>query len=399
MRFAVVLVALAGLACDRPPDGTAAQRALRDEVRQVRQDRPLPPSRPARQTPHPTFRTAGTTFVGPTDQPFHWRGITAFRLAEFIATGREPEVVAYLDWASLQRLTVVRVLLTAQHLFKLSPEQGLSALPRLLDLAKARRLAVEVVALADTGGATFDYDPFIRDVGRIAAEKGNAFVEIANEPGHPTQDRRLHDPLFVKRLAALVPEPVPVALGSAEYSEGYAAGDYITFHFPRGTREWDHVYGLAAGASLVARLKKPVVSDEPIGAGAAFQSGRRDNDPARFAAAAALTRLAGMGATFHYEGGLQARIPTGREAECAAAWRKGLALLDGAALEGEFLEGDRLAPVAKITGARAFGRVSGSRATLLLLNARAGMSVKWKAGWRESGRSAVPGAQLIAATR
>lgn len=396
MRLTLVLVALVCLACNRPSDGTAVQPALRDEVRQ---DRPLPPSRPAQQKPQPTFRTAGTTFVGPTDQLFHWRGITAFRLAEFIATGREAQVATYLDWATSQRLTVVRVLLTAQHLFKLSPELGLKALPRLLDLAQARGLAVEAVALADTDGVSLDYDAYIREVGRIAAEKGNAFVEIANEPGHPTQDRRLHDPAFVKRLAALVPERVAVALGSAEYAEGYTAGDYVTFHFPRGTRDWDHVYNLAKGASLVERVKKPVVSDEPIGAAAAFQPGRRDNDPARFAAAAVLTRLAGMGATFHYEGGLQGQIPTGREVECLAAWRKGLALLDGVPLDGAFLEGDRLTDIANISGARAFARVSGSRATLLVLNAGRGASVKWKVGWKEVGRTAVPGVLLVTAKR
>ncbi len=84
---------------------------------------------------------------------------------------------------------------------------------------------------------------------------------------------------------------------------------------------------LAHGAQLLARWKKPVVSDEPIGSGATFQPGRRDDAPARFRAAALLTRLAGLGATFHYEAGLQARVPEGHELECFNAWNEAWTLL------------------------------------------------------------------------
>src|SRR5206468_3391483 len=57
------------------------------------------------------------------------------------------------------------------------------------------------------------------------------------------------------------------------------------------------------------------------------QPGRRDDSPARFRAAALVTRLAGLGATFHYEGGLQAAIPSGRELECFQAWNEAWTLL------------------------------------------------------------------------
>jgi hypothetical protein len=52
--------------------------------------------------------------------------------------------------------------------------------------------------------------------------------------------------------------------------------------------------------------------------------GRRDNDPARFRQAAVANRRAGLGATFHYEGGLQARKPTTIEMACLDAWLAGL---------------------------------------------------------------------------
>ena len=46
-------------------------------------------------------------------------------------------------------------------------------------------------------------------------------------------------------------------------------------------------------------------------------------------AAAALTGLAGLGATFHYESGLQAGIPTGKELECFTAVVGGVAAVAG----------------------------------------------------------------------
>ena len=114
-------------------------------------------------------------------------------------------------------------------------------------------------------------------------------------------------------------------------------------------------------------LRKPVVSDEPIGAGPESFPGRRDNEPSRFAAAA-LTRLAGMAATFHYEGGLQAKIPSGREAACLAAWRSGLALLDGLPLDGEFVEGNQTRSLLEVKARGVFARTSAERALILLID-------------------------------
>jgi hypothetical protein len=357
----------------------------------------------ARQTTpaHASFplRVAGTGFVDAKGTPFVWRGITAFRLAEMVASGHEQEATAYLQWAQSERLNVVRVLLMARHLFTLTPDAGRKALPRLLDLAKERGIAVEVVTLADTKDVKVDYETHIREVGRIALEKGNAFVEIANEPGHHTQDKRLHDPTFAKRLADLLPADVIVALGSVEYGEGYAAADYATTHLPRG-REWDHVLTLRNGAVLVEKLRKPVVSDEPIGAGLEYDEGRRDNEPSRFAAAAALTRLAGMGATFHYEGGLQASIPRGREAACLDAWQTGFALLADVPIEGEFIAGDPVRDLAAGTRARAvFARVSDQRALILLVDPASSEGLKLAAGWTELRRTGAPGILAVLAER
>src|SRR5881397_2255467 len=62
----------------------------------------------------------GTRFINNSGGTFDWRGISAFRLVEFVAHGREKDAEAYLAWASGKKLTLVRVLTMADVLFKLS---------------------------------------------------------------------------------------------------------------------------------------------------------------------------------------------------------------------------------------------------------------------------------------
>jgi hypothetical protein len=227
-------------------------------------------------------------------------------------------------------------------------------------------------------------------------EKGNAFVELANEPGHETQSDQVHEATFLTKIAGLLPESLVVALGSFEYGDGFADGDYATTHVPRGDEGWDHVHEVATRAERIAQLQKPVVSDEPIGAGPEYQPGRRDSDPARFAAAAALTRLAGMEATFHYEGGLYSRIPAGPEAESLTAWKAGLELVGAPRHEGEFLQPDAVSRIAKIESpGRAYARVTSEQATILIVNPGDAPSVTLQPEWKEASRKATPGALLI----
>jgi hypothetical protein len=355
----------------------------------------------ASQSSAPAFplRVQGTRFVDSAGRRFEWRGMTAFRVLKMIASGDERGATRILDWATEEQLTVLRVLAMAPTLFDLTPERGRAALPRLLDMARARGLAIELVVFADTYKVSLDYSPYVTEIGRIAHAKGNAFIEMTNEPGHPTQDRRLHDPAFVAKLARLLPEPLIVALGSVEYGEGFTAGDYATFHFARG-HEWEHVFALSGGAQRVTQLKKPIISDEPIGAGPKYERGRRDNVPARFGAAAALTRFTGMGATFHYDGGVHTRLPQGTEVACFRAWKAGLALVPDDVITGEFVEGEAVARVATAKGARrTYARVSEKQASVLLVDPAPSVQITWSSEWRETRRNAAPGTILATAVR
>jgi hypothetical protein len=334
------------------------------------------------------LQIAGTEFRAPSGKPFQWRGITAFRLVEMVAHGQRAEAAAFLDWTASRKLTVVRVFTMARALFELRPADGVRALPELLQMAAARGLHVEVVGLVDTAALQPDLAAHVKALGDIAARNPNALLEIANEPAHPTQSAEVHDPAELRRLAAFVPAVVPVSLGSAEENNAYAAGRYATYHFPRsgGATPWGHVLRLANGAALIKAWNRPVVSDEPIGAAAAAVPGRRDNDPDRFRAAALLTRMAGMGATFHYERGLQARIPTGQELRCFDAWNEAWTLLPAnIETEGEFFEagvpGAAVSSFDRGAATAVFERQNAAFAHVVVIGAHADPGIKWGEGW------------------
>jgi hypothetical protein len=337
-------------------------------------------------------------------RPFQWRGITAFRLLEFVAHGRERDADRFLAWAHRRGLTVTRVLAMARNVMDLPPADGRAALPRLLELAARHQMIIEVVALADTRDVPVDREEHLAALGRIIAQHGNAVLEVANEPAHATQADDVQQPEVLAVLRARVPAAVPVALGSVEWGEGFGEADYVTWHVPRDVAHdgWGHVLAIAGGDALVRRWKKPVVSDEPVGGGPRFEPGRRDNVPARFRAAALATRLVGLGATFHYEGGLQARIPVGRELECFDSWNAAWSLLPAdVERSGVFRRaGEPGAAVSSFSRDRAlavFERQIGNVAWVLVVNPRAGFSTTWARGWNVEHVRRLDGAWIIRA--
>ena len=353
------------------------------------------------------MRVQGTRFVNPDGSTFHWRGITAFRLVDFVADGEEQRAARFLKWARGERLTVVRVFAMLHGFFDLPAARGRAALPRLLEIAASEGLQVEVVGLTGTAepGAVSPRQQ-IRELGRIAGRHDNALLELANEPHHPTQSPDVHRPEFLEQLASLVPQRVPVSLGSIEGDRGFARGTYVTWHVPRGSGEgnWEPVLAIAEGAGLSRQFGKPVISDEPIGAGSVSEPGRRDDDPDRFRAAVLLARLAGLGVTFHYEGGLQARIPEGRELECFNAWNEAWGWLpDDVERRGVFRKaGDDGAVVRGFDPATAlavFERQDGARAWVLVVRPSGDVKLQWSDGWSVHGARSAGGVQVVLAER
>ena len=334
------------------------------------------------------LKISGTHFLTPDNRPWAWRGITSFRLLEQLAAGKAADVDRYLAWAAAQKLTVVRVLAMAKHMFELPPERGRAHLDDLFARAARHGLHVEIVALADSDAFPDSIETQVRGVAEAAARHPNAILELANEPWHPTQRAAVRTRAGLVALLPLVAEPVPVAIGALEDIDQAAAGDYVTFHFPRasGQEGWGHVLQLAEGHAAQQRLKKPVINDEPIGAGPVYQPGRRDDNPDRMRAAALLTRMTGMGGTFHYEGGLHSRIPEGQELAAFNAWQEAWSHLPEA-VEREWTfhqagtPGSAVRSVAAAAGA--WDVQKGNEAWLLLAAAGPQPRVNWEEGWRE----------------
>ena len=143
-------------------------------------------------------------------------------------------------------------------LFDLQPEAGRRALPRVLELAAKHGLHVEVVGLANTLDIPVNLEEHVAEIGRILAAHPNGFLEIANEPVHPSQSAEVQKPEVLAALAKRVPATVPVALGSIERGDGFGAGAYITWHAPResGRGGWGHVLALAQGAGPSRALEE-----------------------------------------------------------------------------------------------------------------------------------------------
>jgi hypothetical protein len=355
--------------------------------------------------PRTHLQIDGTRFRTPEGQPFQWRGLTAFRLIDYIADRNESEVEKLLSWAEAQKLTVVRTLAMGGSFMDLKPADGRSSLSRLLILAAKHKLHVEVVALADTMEMPVNLDEQLSTLGQTLGDHPNALLEIANEPAHPTQAPALGKPDVLLTLASRVPVDVPIALGSMEADESFARGDYATWHAPRDNKleGWGHVLAVAQGAELVQKWKKPVVSDEPIGAGPKYEPGRRDDVPARFRAAALLTRLAGLGATFHYASGVQAKIPEGRELECFDAWNDAWTLLPpDVESQGTFAAaGGQGAAVQDFDRKAAFGvfeRISGNRGWVLAIGP-GDPALKLAPGWSVAETKMFEGARLVTVAR
>jgi len=273
----------------------------------------------------------GTDIVCRDGARFQWRGVTAFALLEQIAHGRRRDADAYMRWARETGFNVVRVLAMADVLFKLTPDEGQRLMPTLFEMAALRGLYVEIVALADTAHYGMDLAALRAQVaatGGIAAGHANVVVQVANEHYHPTQSRELHDPDVLAELGRLVPaEVLYTESPAAEDSALVPAGEYVTRHLSRSGRPAEMLERVELLRGLAARVSKPVVNDEPIGAGELEQPGRRLSDPGFFRALASRTSAAGLaGGTFHCEDGLLARIPGPVQQACARAWIEGAAV-------------------------------------------------------------------------
>ena len=221
---AVLLVA----ACGPPPSETTAAET---------QGATPAPSRTHLQIQGTGFRTAD-------GRPFQWRGITAFRLLDYIADGNEAAARSYLMWAKSQQLTIVRVLAMGGGWMELKPEDGRRALPRLLSLAREQGLHVEVVALAGTRDMPVNLDEHLTALGTTLGEYPNALLEDRQRAGAPdARRRRWGSRKSCWRSRPACRRTCRSRSDRSKPTRRSRKADYATWHSPRDNKldGWGHV--------------------------------------------------------------------------------------------------------------------------------------------------------------
>jgi hypothetical protein len=269
-------------------------------------------------------------------RPFVWQAMSAFRLVELVASGREIEADDFLARAAGTGVTLVRVFSMAgsccnpqgqPYLFRLEPAHGRAALPRLLELAANHGLYVEVVALLDTKFYTFDHKQHVYEIGQTCLVWVNCVLELANEPMHGTQLSEIADPKYLATLNLVVPAEVPVAYGAAHGADDsnftWSGGDYVPIHLDRADGEDEFTHD-GKGFRWVRHIKDALDTAESLGKFTVNDEPRRDDlTPWKHTAVALICRVLGIGDTFHYGGGLHATWPDGAELAAFEGRRRG----------------------------------------------------------------------------
>jgi len=240
--------------------------------------------------------------------------VTAFPLAGLVAHGREGDVIRFLDWMQGEGFTGGRVLscwgYTGNESLRFTPQEGLAALPRTLELFKERGMYGMPVGLVDTTKWNIDWPAHLRKVGDICAAAGMP-LESAQEVPHETQ----HDDAGDWATAYKPPAGVLYCQGSVhaanDCSKALAGGGFICSHV---LRKVDQVPRHHKVADTFHPMGKPFISMEPD----------KGMDVATWYNVGKTCRSREMGCCFHGSGVLYGQVPTGQELDGARAMLRGL---------------------------------------------------------------------------
>jgi hypothetical protein len=334
----------------------------------------------------------GRHLVYPDGRVFVWRGATGFQLLDHLADGRNAEAVDFAVWAREKGLSVLRVLAQADGMFKLSPEAGRAALPRLCALATEYDFYVEVVALADSAALQKDAAGLraqVRAVGQAAAACPAFLVQAANEHQHSTQHSLVRDTTFLASLAGEIPAEVTYTLAPPFDDEKLEpTGEYVTRHRSRSRDEWNQVRRVRELHMVSEQTGRFVVDDEPIGADEQDRAGARESNCSIFFTQGALSRLFDVGSTYHFQDGLFAKVPRPNQESCAQAFVAGTRLVPDDVRLSYQNTGWATSPVADAHFTdegghvvRVYSGVSGNTGITVALGLTGDPRIVWANGW------------------
>ena len=257
-----------------------------------------------------------------------WRVVSDLSGPAYLLTGRESQLAQRLDVYAQGGRTGVRMcgmIGTWRPQDRYSPRTPgyWDALAQVYDLCAARGLYLELCLFADAQVLVPDNGERAQWLDRFAdfiASRPGVIPQVANEPfkngWSSATDPQLTD--LAERLAARLghrdfslgdPEDGDDVDASAETTAALVQlsqrSNLVVLHSSRMSapdrwRRWvDHLGGVT---TVFPQLRSGVAfsQDEPMGAGAQMQDGRRDNDPDAFVAAHLTSLCCAQGFTYHW---------------------------------------------------------------------------------------------------
>lgn len=287
------------------------------------------------------LRPAGRRLAA-SDGPICWRYCSGFTLAHLLTT-TPGQAAAYLDWVVARGFTGVRVMLGDLPWAGQTFDSALRGLPLLIDAAARRNLYLSLCCLTDTKNRSqAQCEGHVLAIAVLADASPNCTLELANEIGHPTQASWL-TPEWLLRLGQRLPSTLLWGIGAPlspdEPVDGRFPGEsapLVFSHLSRSRDPWNMVRRVRELYAIAETTGKPVVNNEPIGAGPFDQPGRRSSNPAIFHAMGALNAAFGIQGVFHLDAGLRCTLPSAVETACAQAFLLGHSLYGDSAGAGSY---------------------------------------------------------------
>ena len=364
--------------------------------------RPFPPEQGR-------LRIEGRHFYDQNQQIWRWRGATQFLLFARYLNGEN--ISPQLDWLIARGFNVLRVFGEVPSGFR-ADQVGITNYERPFDRPDFEARLHAFFALLESRGLRCEYtvltywdasDVMRRHLQRVfdvAASHWNVFVEVANEP-----ENNSIDPVAVMKgvnrrgvLSAYGLDPGRHDV--ATWKTDVPMLDYGTAHDLN--RDLANSPSVTRSAMMMQNVFGiPFVNDEPIGAidpgnksfkqtgpetwGGVNGGGARTVNRDVFISAAAIAYLVSAGYTYHFQVGLEGRVPTAAmtiQDGVALALRDVARFIPEDAPRGMFVE-----PALQNGG---LGMVIGSEQWVVVPRPPAGWSPAPPNGWRIAGVGPVP---------
>ena len=331
------------------------------------------------------------------DEMFHagdavwpWRMVTAFQLYKRYLDGED--LRPFLLWARSTGANGVRVLGMAHNLFRLYPQeygafyqQGIAG---FCQLVAAYGLYIEWVVFADAQHVMNSSNVQQYFLGQMAEQLSphvNVVAELVNEHSQN----------------GVIPTQFGVPGGATLWSRGsdlsgkyppYQAWNFVTYHSQRKD-EWPRTakdsHEIRDGVPTYMARHCPVVPNEMVGAGDSMKPWSRSNIPKDFYWYGATAQLMGAGATFHFENGLYANLPSPTQQRCAEAFFAGMTSVLPQTQKWHYTRGgldDCPLEHNDSKALRTFAKIQGNQAEAIVIRPVPEWKAETRQGWRIVGQ-------------